>query len=163
MRSWNIYLHDLNPLSSFLVRNLPMRSWNFIQLICADFWHNCSQFTNEELKHFFLKFFTFSKKSFAIYQWGVETLFNLFKYVSHKMFAIYQWGVETVIFSHSLSKVRVQFAIYQWGVETVSFSLSCWITWLVRNLPMRSWNVFQISHRRSKSKSSQFTNEELKQ
>ena len=79
----------------YVVRNLPMRSWNTSLLFQNPKNTHCSQFTNEELKRYRKVQFFWGLRLFAIYQWGVETwkINNNWKF--HHKFAIYQWGVET--------------------------------------------------------------------
>ena len=99
--------------------------------------------------------------SFAIYQWGVETLQKVFKKNNIFWFAIYQWGVETT--SYALSqfffKSRSQFTNEELKRTIKTYGISpIW----VRNLPMRSWNWFDFFFLHSFHPRSQFTNEELK-
>ena len=100
-----------------IVRNLPMRSWNYSRSYRNFLCLLGSQFTNEELKQLFL----------------------LLPSENQKLFAIYQWGVETRL-SKSILKGFQKFAIYQWGVETFFKQLAFFFAVLVRNLPMKSWN-----------------------
>ena len=101
---------------------------------------------------------------FAIYQWGVETRKNRFGKVGlFFRFAIYQWGVETSkcnITSRLLS-ICSQFTNEELKHFFNFFYLFCKLN--VRNLPMRSWNIYQHLCSLQQLLSSQFTNEELKQ
>ena len=103
------------------VRNLPMRSWNKEQrkkLLSLNF---CSQFTNEELKLGLQVWSRASKKRFAIYQWGVET-------------------VENHLAINRQKYVR-NLPMRSWNIEKKGLFVS---RIMVRNLPMRSWNLISF-------------------
>ena len=75
--------------------------------IRSEFYLSCSQFTNEELKPYLSFFNIIEKSKFAIYQWGVETCILKTPYSWVFLFAIYQWGVETqAILSGFFNKIK---------------------------------------------------------
>ena len=102
----------------YWVRNLPMRSWNYVPFNLFPFFVKSSQFTNEELK--FVRVY-----SHKLYDRGSQ-------FTNEELKFVFPQAIYPILFRSQFTNEELKWPFMNSLKEKF---------FVVRNLPMRSWNI----------------------